>query len=121
MKKVVGPLASDKVGNTKDVIMTGNSVVEHLSSIVTSSSVDDATEGTKVENKKARQEYTLHSGISIKERKTLHADRQNERNTSADAKKKNAENSRKYMEKKRKIAEDDKATMIKLKAKKMLT
>ena len=38
---MVGSLASDKVGNSKDVIMTGSRVVEQVSSNVTSSSVDD--------------------------------------------------------------------------------
>ena len=38
---VVGSLASGKVGNSKDVIMTGSPVVEQVSSNVTSSSVDD--------------------------------------------------------------------------------
>ena len=41
---VVGSLASGKVGNSNDVIMTGSPVVEQVSSKVTSSSVDEPTQ-----------------------------------------------------------------------------
>ena len=41
---VVGSLASGKVGNSNDVIMTGSPVVEQVSSNVTSSSVDEPTQ-----------------------------------------------------------------------------
>ena len=111
---VVGSLASGKVGNTKDAIMTGSPVVEQVSSNVTSSSVDDATGGTKVGIKKARRNYPLRPSMNDDEINKLRADRQNAR---AGAKKRNLENARKLREKKIIKLEDDIATMIKLKAK----
>ena len=132
---VVGSLASGKVGNSNDVIMTGSPVVEQVSSNVTSSSVDEPTpevaealeemiannhlfndkyvraedeeedeveveEDVDVIKKKARRDYTRRPGINDDERKKLRADRQNESNAIACAKKKNSENARKLRAKK---------------------
>ena len=79
----------ESIPNFDDIVMQNETVQE-----------DEVEEDVDMIKKKARRDYTRRPGINDDERKKLRADRQNESNAIACAKKKNSENARKLRAKK---------------------
>ena len=83
--------------NFDDIVMQNETVQEDEEEDEDEVEVEEDVDVIK---KKARRDYTRRPGINDDERKKLRADRQNESNAIACAKKKNSENARKLRAKK---------------------